>query len=294
MRPRAYSTRDRFADNPYPIRPGAKTASAVDSTHAPVGEWDSKTRASGIRAPASAAAPSIDASSTARVDAAAVSLKSPPPRWPATPAREAGRRGTRAGGPPGLLSGLRRVIPPGLHGQLGNAVVAIGTASTANRTTNTAHANPYSTSAPEWPYRLASTMTTATEASCAMSARTPASARASAPRADPRREPQRGARGQVQPPGEHERGRDEHDHAQRRPAGQHVLRERGERGEMVHVLLADDAEPGVHPDDDQRGQQRGQRGSWIRRWFCTCTWFGVLLLRLALLPVLVACLEPKQ
>ncbi len=52
----------------------------------------------------------------------------------------------------------------------------MGTASTAKGTTNTAQAKPYRTRAPEWPNRLASTITTATDASCATSVSTPASA----------------------------------------------------------------------------------------------------------------------
>src|SRR5262245_43385923 len=124
------------------MSPGAKATSAVDSTQAAAGECDSKTSDSGVRAPASAAAPSIDASSTARVEAAAVSSK----------------------------------CPSSLADSSGKVLVAIGTARTAKGTTNTAHANPYSTSAPECPNRLASTITAATEASCAMRVSTPASA----------------------------------------------------------------------------------------------------------------------
>ena len=63
---------------------------------------------------------------------------------------------------------------PELADSSGNALVAIGIASTANGTTKTAHANPYSTRAPGSPYRLASTITTATDASWATSVSTPA------------------------------------------------------------------------------------------------------------------------
>src|SRR5215469_1857586 len=124
------------------MSPGAKAMSEVASTQAAVCECDSKTFDNGVRAPMSAAAPSIDASSTALVEAAAVSSNR----------------------------------SPSLAESSGKALVAIGTASTANGTTNTAQAKPYSTSAPECPNRLASTITTATEASCATRASTPASA----------------------------------------------------------------------------------------------------------------------
>jgi hypothetical protein len=58
----------------------------------------------------------------------------------------------------------------------GKALVAIGTASTAYGTKKTAQAKLYSTSAPLPPRELASTITTATEASCAISVATPAAA----------------------------------------------------------------------------------------------------------------------
>src|SRR5215472_5412069 len=139
--------RDKFADSPYPMSPGAKAMSEVASTQAAVCECDSKTFDNGVRAPMSAAAPSIDASSTALVEAAAVSSN-----------------GSPALAPTGGFGGASAWASIDSSGK---ALVAIGTARTANGTTNTAQAKPYSTSAPECPNRLASTITTATEASCA-------------------------------------------------------------------------------------------------------------------------------
>src|ERR1700757_4487259 len=112
--PRAYRTRERLADSPYPTSPGAKAASVPARTDADAAECDSKTRASGSRAPASAAAPSQDASMTARVDAAAVaSRRSEPPAKTAPEPAPASRETSEAAD------------------SSGKVLVAIGTASTA-------------------------------------------------------------------------------------------------------------------------------------------------------------------
>src|ERR1700733_7944629 len=104
--------------------------------------WDWKTRASGTQVPAIPATPSQDATVTARVEVALVASK----------------RSSRAA-------------------SSGKALVAIGTASTAYGTKNTAQAKLYRTSAPLPPWELASTITTATEASWAISVTIPATAR---------------------------------------------------------------------------------------------------------------------
>ena len=103
-----------MADSPYPTSPGAKAASATARTDADAAECDSKTRASGSRAPASTAAPSQDASMTARVDAAAVASKrsEPPPKTTPEPG-PASRETSEAAD------------------SSGKVLVAIGTASTA-------------------------------------------------------------------------------------------------------------------------------------------------------------------
>src|SRR5436190_9901149 len=105
--------------------------------------WDWNTRASGTQVPAIPATPSQDATVTARVEVALVASK----------------LAVRAD-------------------NSGKALVAIGTASTAYGTKKTAHAKLYRTSEPLPPRELASTITTATEASCAISVAMPAVARA--------------------------------------------------------------------------------------------------------------------
>ena len=110
--------------------------------------WDWNTRASGTQVPAIPATPSQDATVTARVEVALVASKLP------------------------VLG------PTARADSSGKALVAIGTASTAYGTKKTAQAKLYSTSAPLPPRELASTITTATEASWAISVATPAAASA--------------------------------------------------------------------------------------------------------------------
>src|ERR1700733_11867201 len=96
----------------------AATASASSAAAAAAAEPGPKTRGIGSRAPISPAVPSQEATMTALVEAAAVRLNPPSPAPAAASA------------------------PTSRVDSSGNALVAIGTASTAYGTTNTAQAKP--------------------------------------------------------------------------------------------------------------------------------------------------------
>ena len=136
----------------------------------------------------------------------------------------------------------------------------MGTASTAYGTKKTAQAKLYSTSAPLPPRELASTITTATEASCATSVAMPAVARDRTRAPIPAGNRSAGPQPQAQPGDGDERRDDQRRHPGGGPGGQHDPGRGGHRPGHVLVAVADRAEPEVRADDDQAGQHRRQRG----------------------------------